>query len=380
MRQNETLKLIPALLALALLVPAVPSQAAGPTSRIQYSKSKDGRYIYIRSAAQLEIGNPEQTKALGIAFERIKEQINDLKAKSPRVGNIGKIDDQAIRGAAEFDKNIDGIVTYMQKYYGELDSLRQYANIGTPTALVGFLGVNWSRTQGWSVVKVVGGASVVMGVVLLPQNVRRIEVDTGKIEEYFDFDSNLVFWPTGNLGLAVAPGTVTPAPAPAPQTTASAGGGPLASAEGGLLGGYQRFGIGLIWGRLDQASDFHGMVTGVSVTPGGWRARANFKLQALTNFSKKQAISNVFATAAFERGNAPDLLEINGSLGWVVDAASFLGASTAKVGSPEEALAAAAARTVDKDSTTSVPFTTTPSTGPTINPLPLNPNIPPLIQ
>jgi len=379
MHLNKALKLIPVLLTLVLTtLPLAPSQAAPNTARVQYSKSKDGRYIYIRSSAQIEAFNPEQAKALGAAFERIKEQIEDLKKKSPRVGTTGKIDKQAIDGASEFDKNIDGIVSYMQKYYGEIDTLRQYLNVGAPTAVVFFLGVNWAKTPGWSPLKVVAGGSVVMGAVFVPQNVRRIEIDTGKIEEYFDWDSNLVFWPTGDMGLVLL-GTG----APAATTGADGGGAPApssAAAAGvpGLLGGNQRFGLGLIWGRLDQASDFHGLVTGASVAA-NLGTRANFKFQALTNFSKKQAISNLFVTAALERGPAPVGLEIRGSLGYIVDAASFMGAAAGKNGSPEEVLANAAARAIDKDAAT--------GGGPApggggggINPLPINPNIPPLIQ
>jgi len=352
MCRNEKLTMALALTALAfvftarqaLAVPLGPANAPANSARIQYSKSRDGRYIYIRSAAQIEFANPEQAKALGSAFERIKSQIADLKRASPRRSNA-KIDPALLEKTAKnFDENIDAIVSYMQKYYGELDSLRQYVNLATPTALLAFLGVNWSKTHGWTPIKVLGGGSVVMGVVILPQNVRRVEVDTGRVEEYFEFDTALIFWPTGNLGLAIGANNSAPA-SPAPADGAKKM--PLACAEG-MLGGSQRFGFGLIWGRLDQAYDFHGMITGVSMS-GGVRVRGNVKLQALKNWSKKQAVSNVFMTAAIECGRVTPSLGIHGSLGYIVPGANFLGLSAGKSGSPEEVLANAAARMIDRE-------------------------------
>jgi hypothetical protein len=268
------------------LVLALAAPLAAPAVEVQYSR--DARYIYEKTAVPLSLSmSPEQADAIKAASGRIVDQLTALQGMNPRTGIRGKIDKAVIADANAFEAGLNDMIDYTQKYYGSVVSAGSTFTKAMPTGVVLFSGFEF--TGGWAVS---GGGSVMLGIVLVPMHVKRIDIDTQEATEYTDFDTNLIVWPTANVGVG-------------------AGGG--ANFRGGA---------GVIWGELNNAKEFAGLVVGVSGTA-NLGIGTNAKAQFLKNWKKQGAVSNFFITAGAEIGPAAKL-EGHGNLSYLVDADTYL--------------------------------------------------------
>jgi len=266
---------------------------AADGDRVQYSR--DSRYIYEKTPMPLNFNlSPEQAQAIMQATQRITGQLESLKDINPRTGLRGRIDKTIAESAVVFESSINSLVDYAQSYYNAIEPAGMLITKTVPTGFVVFSG--FELTGGFILS---GGGSVMLGAVFVPMHVTRIEIDTNKVDEYTEFDSNLILWPSANLGLG-------------------AGGG-----------GDFRGGVGLIWGELNGAKDFAGLVVGPSVSA-DLGVGTNFKAQVLKNWSKKGAISNFFITAGAEMGPSAKL-EGHGNISYLIDAQAYLKAGQSGV-------------------------------------------------
>ncbi len=289
--------------------------------QVRYSKSKDSRYLYVKTPLTINLFNPDQRAALGVSLKRMKEHLELIRDKSPRTGLNGKVDQTLLDEASRFDQSLDNLVGYMQKFFAEVQPTSRLAKLGTPTGLMIFTGVDWSKDLGFSV-----GASIIVAGVFVPMQVQQIHVDSGEITNYVEWDSNLVVWPMVKVGIGVSSGE-----------------------PGKLLG------AGLIWGRLDQAADFHGLVLGASQS-GKVIMGFDHRLQALKNFSKPGAFSNLFWTVAWDTpasaavatailDEKPLKWEFQGNASWIVDAGSYFGSPA---GNPTEIISNVGSRLLER--------------------------------
>jgi hypothetical protein len=307
---------------LCLLAPLVNANAQTPAingdnqPQVRYYKSKDSRYLYVKTPLTINLFNPAQRAALDVSLKRMKEHLEFIRDKSPRTGLNGKIDQSLLDEASRFDQSIDSLVNYMQKFFAEVQPTSRLAKLSMPTGLMVFSGVDWSKGIGLSF-----GVSIVVGAVFVPMQVQQVHVDTGEVTNYVEWDSNLVVWPMVKAGVGVNTGL-----------------------PGKLLG------AGLIWGRLDQATDFQGLVLGASQT-GKIILGFNHRLQVMKNFKKPGAFSNLFWTVAWDTGAAdifaanPIKWEFQGNASWIVDAGSYF---ASPVGNPTEIISSVGSRLVER--------------------------------
>ena len=271
----------------AIALVSIGSAFAAEGDRIQYSR--DSRYIYSKTPLPLLTlaPSPEQNEALRESSRRIIQQLEALKEINPRTGLRGRIDRTLVESADLFENSLSSLVDYAQKYYPALQRAGMTVSTAAPTGFVIFSGIE--LTGGFILS---GGGSVMLGVAFVPMKVTRVEIDTQKTEEYLEFDSNLILWPSANIGAGVGGGTNF------------------------------RGGVGLIWGELNNAKEFAGLVVGPSVST-NLGVGGNFKAQFLKNWNKKGAVSNFFLTAGLELG-ASAKLEGHGNISYLIDAQKYL--------------------------------------------------------
>jgi hypothetical protein len=270
---------------LATATVSAPARAADGDT-VQYSR--DARYLYAKTAIPLTMAlSAEQGKALHEAADRMKDELLALQSINPRTGLRGRIDRGVVASAEEFSRSLDSLVSYAQQYYPVIAQEGLHVTSAIPTGLVVFTG--FELTGGFIAS---GGGSVMLGIVLVPMHVTRIEIDTNKQDEYVTFDSNLIVWPSANVGVGVGGGT-------------------------NLRGG-----MGLIWGQLASAKEFAGLVLGGSASA-DLGVGTNFKAQILKNWNKKGAVSNFFLTAGAEIGPSAKL-EGHGNISYLIDAETYL--------------------------------------------------------
>lgn len=97
---------------------------------------------------------------------------------------------------------------------------------------IGFFVVFGTRLSGNLLAGV--GADASVGMFVMPQFVQRIDLAAKTISQHWEFDWSLIGWPVGSVG-------------------AGLGGG-----------GKGRFGVGIVWGPMNSADEFHGFAAALS--------------------------------------------------------------------------------------------------------------------
>jgi hypothetical protein len=122
-------------------------------------------------------------------------------------------------------------------------------------------------------------------------SVKVIDIDSNQvISQSIEVETALVVFPSANLGAGLGGGTNT------------------------------RIGAGFIFGKLEKASDFKGMLMGASGSL-AFKVGNNIKIQALKNWNKPGAINNVLMSIAWENGIV-EKAEAHATVSYVVDAQS----------------------------------------------------------
>ncbi len=275
-----------------VLLTALPLFAVAETATnndaIQYSH--DARYVYAKTAYALT-WDQEQIQAVSQAQTQIAAHLTALQSVNPRIGGAkGQLISAIQSNIPAFERGLDDIVGLMQKYFSTAKpyGLRRWKAL--PSAFVLFTGIEVRGGLGLS-----GGGSVMLGMVFMPVHVHRTEIDTNKVEEYFEFDTNLILWPTANVG-------------------AGFGGG-----------GNYRGGLGLVWGSLTNAKDLKGLVGGASVT-GDLGMGINGKILLLKNWSRPGTINNTLVTFGVDIGPSAGL-DAHANISWIFDAEGWLKAA-----------------------------------------------------
>src|ERR1041385_6409418 len=114
---------------------------------VQYSR--DSRYMYIKTPVALTF-DAEQVKAITDGAKIISEQLVAIRDANPRRGIIGMLDKKFAEVAAEFDKNLDSIVAYSQKYYGTVEPVGHHFYNAVPSGLLLFTGFELTGGLGLS--------------------------------------------------------------------------------------------------------------------------------------------------------------------------------------------------------------------------------------
>ncbi len=248
--------------------------------------TRDHKYIYIKTPVVLTL-DQQQQEAIKKATARIVAQLDSLDAQNPRLTPVQKMDDKLIKNADAFEKSIDQVLAFTQKYYGNQVQYGFHFYNVLPSAFIAFGGVEVTANLGIS-----AGGAVMMGFIFVPQRVQVMEIDTHKIvSDSISMDTALVVFPTANAGVGVG---------------------------GGANG---RIGAGIIFGELNSASEFKGLLTGASASF-ALGVGNNFKVQTLKNWGKSGAINNIVITAAWENGLTAKL-DAHATVSYVVDAQSF---------------------------------------------------------
>jgi hypothetical protein len=231
---------------------------------------QDQTYIYFKTPLK-ELAQYERRHLIRESMDLLLGYVKQYLSFSTQLNQRGQI--ELLKSAHD---QLDPMVADVEKYVNprNLPGLRWVDAI--PSGILVFAG--GAFTQG---LKLSGGGSVSLGVVIVPSRVIVIEKTTQKVTTYYPLETALVLMPSLNLGVGVG------------------GGGPRI-----------RVGAGLIWGTLESPEDFAGLSMGIS---GGITALqgVNYKAAILRQYSK--AYYNVFGTLAFEFGPAA-VAEVHGNV------------------------------------------------------------------
>lgn len=158
-----------------------------------------------------------------------------------------------------------------------------------PSAIMVLVGVKFKTT-----VKVLEGASGTLAFVFVPYVVRKINKATQKVtSEYLNIEPSISFIPVADIGFGTG--------------------------DGGAL--KPRYGVGLIWGKIDHAREFKGFTIGASGTVPIMGKNANVKFGTLW---KDKKIKNFYATLMRDYSAKPEF-SAHGNAGYIFSVADFAG-------------------------------------------------------
>jgi hypothetical protein len=277
--------------------PTTTTTTAAVVPPIQYSR--DNNYIYVHQPLRLTL-DAEQQAALQDGIQLISKQLQNLNAQTPPdpSGDLKAISD----ATTALSQKLDLLVQLSGQLYGEVApfGVRAFEALPTGLLLFGTIGVDKGILKFLS-----AGGSVTAAVVLVPMSEQRITIkNPSEVVSRIYWDTSLVAMVVGNAAV----GVLSPTAAANPATA--------------------RGGVGIIWGELNSATDFHGIVGGPSITMdvlGG----LNVKLLGLKNLDKPGAVNNYVLMAGVERGNLQ--IETHGNVGVVLDAKAALGGTVSFV-------------------------------------------------
>lgn len=270
----------------------VPESTATPA--VQYSR--DANYIYIKQPLRV-IFDLEQQAALKQGSEFVAKQLQNI-SKAPALDPSGDL--KALNDSVSIlGQNLNQLVQLSGQLYGDVAPYGIRFFQAAPTAVIVFGGLEYDK----NLLKLVsGGGSVMVGMVLVPMRVERVSIknpqDRITYTTWFE-NSSLIVLPTVNAGLG------------ATQTAAN--------------GTNKRFGVGVVWGTLNKASDLAGVTFGPSVTF-AVGSGLNVKLLGLHNLAKADAVSNTILMIGVEKGELA--AETHFNLGAIIDANSVLSGVT----------------------------------------------------